>query len=475
MIKRLSLVKIIVALCICNVYVFTCGVVGAVGDNSPTASESANKPADSDIDNPGANGFGTQDFLTSDSMVTEPSAPSSSHEVIETPGFAKPTLMQVPVSSTFRPSDLTNKYPVNGSSGSSGGSSSSEPDEPPVIVDTYEPSSSSTVSEPEPSRPEPPQSSSKPPVSSSDKPESSSSTPQSSSSDTSQSSSSSSDIPMQPNETISNTEAANRILTVSDNGAIVSGTALDIVSRIVMTEVGSTFAPEAIKAQAVASYTYVKYFNDRGSSPSVILSDNVNDSVRVLVGSVIGQSIYYNGAVIQATYSASSAGYTASSKNVWGTDLPYLQSVYCELDEKYDPNYGRTKTFSSGDMKSRVYNTTGISLSGNPASWFAIEDYTEGKYVGKMSIGGYHTYIANDGSTVTLTGRVFRERVMRFDIRSNAFDISYNADTDEFTVTTYGYGHGVGMSQNGANNLARYWSWDYKQILEFYYQGTKVQ
>ena len=92
-----------------------------------------------------------------------------------------------------------------------------------------------------------------------------------------------------------------------------------------------------------------------------------------------------------------------------------------------------------------------------------------------MSIGGYHTYIDSSGSTDTFTGRVFRERVMRFDVRSTAFDISYNADTDEFTVTTYGYGHGVGMSQNGANNLARYRSWDYKQILEFYYQGTKVQ
>lgn len=475
MMKRLSLVKIIVALCICNVYVFTCGVIGAVGDNSPDSSAGADKPADGNDDGPGANGFGTQDFLTSDSIVTEPTAPSSSREVIEMLDFAKPTLMQVPVSSTFRPSDLTDKYPVNGSSGSSGESSSEETEDNPVIVDTYEPSSSSSSESPQSSSNSSESSSNSSSSSSSSSNSSSSSSSSSSSASSSNFGSSSSDIPTQPSEIVSNTEAANQILTVSDNGEIVSGTALDIVSRIVMTEVGSAFAPEAIKAQAVASYTYVKYFNERGSSPSVILSDNVNDSVRVLVGSVIGQSIYYNGAMIQATYSASSAGYTASSKNVWGTDLPYLQSVYCELDEKYDPNYGRTRTFSSDDIKSRVYNTTGISLSGNPASWFVIDDYTEGKYVGKMSIGGYHTYIDSSGSTVTLTGRVFRERVMRFDIRSNAFDISYNADTDEFTVTTYGYGHGVGLSQNGANNLARYWSWDYKQILEFYYQGTRVQ
>ncbi|MCI7759482.1 MAG: SpoIID/LytB domain protein, partial [[Eubacterium] saphenum] len=73
-----------------------------------------------------------------------------------------------------------------------------------------------------------------------------------------------------------------------------------------------------------------------------------------------------------------------------------------------------------------------------------------------------------------ITGRVFREKIMSFDIRSNAFDIDYNPSTDEFTFTTYGYGHGVGLSQNGANNLAKYWGWDYRQILEFYYTGTYV-
>ncbi len=265
------------------------------------------------------------------------------------------------------------------------------------------------------------------------------------------------------------------INTANNRNEVVSGKALDIISQIVQNEIGGTFAAEAIRAQAVAAYTHVKYNNLHGNNPKVALKENVSDSVRVLVNSVIGQAVYYNGEMIQAVYSASSAGYTASSGNVWSNHLPYLQSVYCELDEQYDPNYGRTKPFSSADIKSRIYNTTGIIPNGDPSEWIKILSYTEGKYVGDMTIGGYDSYVNTSGKTVKITGRVFRENIMSYDIRSVAFDVDYNSSTDTFTFTTYGYGHGVGLSQNGANALATHWAWDYKQILEFYYQGTVVK
>ncbi|MGN1120099.1 MAG: SpoIID/LytB domain protein, partial [Oscillospiraceae bacterium] len=152
----------------------------------------------------------------------------------------------------------------------------------------------------------------------------------------------------------------------------------------------------------------------------------------------------------------------------------YLSSVYCELDKDYDPNYGRTATFSSDDIRQRVLDKTGIELDGDPDAWFSIESRVDGNYVGQLSIGGCDSYVDSDGDTINITGRVFRERIMSFDVRSSAFDIDYDADSDSFIITTYGYGHGVGMSQNGANNLATYWGWDYKQILEFYYSGAEV-
>ena len=267
---------------------------------------------------------------------------------------------------------------------------------------------------------------------------------------------------------------ANETLYVKANGAVVSGTALDIVSRVTQNEVGYTFAPEAIKAQAVAAYTYIKFCNDHGTYPSVALSSSINDSVKTLVRSVIGQAVYYDGSMIQAVYSASSAGCTASSKSVWGNYYPYLVSVFCELDASYDPNYGRTATFSSDEIKTRIYSKTGIELSGDPSGWISIDARSEGKYVSQVNIGGYHSYTNADGKNVKITGTVFRQNIMSFDIRSSAFDVEYDAATDTFTFTTYGYGHGVGLSQNGANALATYWGWDYKQILTFYYSNTEV-
>jgi stage II sporulation protein D len=90
-------------------------------------------------------------------------------------------------------------------------------------------------------------------------------------------------------------------------------------------------------------------------------------------------------------------------------------------------------------------------------------------YVGTLSIGGHTSY-----SGKTITGRVFRETIMDFKLRSSSFDIVYDAGTDTFVITTYGYGHGVGMSQYGANYLAEYKGYTYKQILEFFYKGCEV-
>lgn len=447
--KKLSLTKIIVALLICNVYLLVCGVVGTVSE--PEIETSA--PEKNDDDDP--QGMGTQDFIGSD-ITDIPIVTDVTTTPVSTL-FGTPTLNMKPVSTVYKPTPLMEQLELSNSSNNSSESS-----------DTSEPDSSDTSDTSDTSNTEPNESNS-------NTHEPDTSEPQTSSVEEPPVESEPTSVPTRPPQTVTDNNAANEILTVNDGGDIVSGTALDIISRIVMNEIGGAFAPEAIKAQAVASYTHVKYHNLRGSYPNVLLKDNVTDSVKVLVESVIGQAVYYDGELIQAVYSASSAGCTASSKNVWGTDYPYLTSVYCELDASYDPNYGRKVTFSSSDMKSRIYNSTGISLSGDPSNWFTINDCTEGKYVGNMTVGGYNTYIDSDGDSIKITGRVFRERIMSFDIRSSAFDIDYNADSDEFTVTTYGYGHGVGLSENGANALATYWGWDYKKILEFYYPTAYVK
>lgn len=464
--KHFSLLKLIVALFICNIFIFCCAVTGTV-NNEPTAE----LPQNSESDPPNKTG-GTVDFINNNTSDIDNEDTTSSDDVntstviLENLGFAKPSLTQKPLGSLYRPTssvlELTQKEP-----------DTSQPEESEPTSDN--PSSSShygstsepDISVPDISEPDPPEPVTSEPNTSQDEPNSTPvSTPDEPVGSGSENTSSSEVPPnIDPNE---------EILRVNNNDTEVSGNAVDIITQIVENEIGSTFAPEAIKAQAVTAYTYVKYSNLRGTSPFCILKESTNDSVRTLVQSVIGQGIYYNGELIQAVYSASSAGSTASSKNVWGGDLPYLQSVYCELDEKYDPNYGRKVTFSESEMRSRIFDNANIDLTGDPANWFIIETRTEGKYVGDMKIGGHDYFVDKDGDTLKATGRRFREIIMDYDIRSSAFDIDYDPDTQEFTITTYGYGHGVGLSQNGANNLAKYWGWDYKKILTFYFQGTEV-
>lgn len=469
--KHFSLLKLIVALCICNAYIFCCAVTGSVGsiatedtanDNEQTSDETINRGGT--VDFIGDNDFINDDHNNSDGDVN--GGENTSTVSIENLGFAKPTFVNKTISSSYLPTSsvkvLTQKEDEVSSSSTS---SESVPD----IVDPYVPPESKPDPPSVPSTSTDTSAPNDVPVESSSSSDSENDDPQSVPS-TSTDTSDPNDEPVGSPGDDPNTE----IFRVNNNGTEVSGKAVDIITKIVENEIGSTFAPEAIKAQAVTAYTYVKYHNLHGNAPFCVLRESTNDSVRTLVQSVLGQGIYYDGELIQAVYSASSAGSTASSQNVWGGYLPYLQGVYCELDELYDPNYGRKKTFSENEMKQLIYNNANIALSGDPASWFVIENRTEGKYVGDMTIGGQNYFIDNDGDTLKITGRRFREIIMNFNIRSSAFDIDYNANTQEFTITTYGYGHGVGLSQNGANNLAKYWGWDYKKILTFYFQGTEV-
>jgi stage II sporulation protein D len=95
-------------------------------------------------------------------------------------------------------------------------------------------------------------------------------------------------------------------------------------------------------------------------------------------------------------------------------------------------------------------------------------------YVGEFSVGGQTSFTRN-GTTTPITGRFFREQIMAFDLRSASFTFTYNRAADTFTFTTNGFGHGVGLSQNGANNLATNQGYSYRDILLFYYRGVTIR
>ncbi len=262
-------------------------------------------------------------------------------------------------------------------------------------------------------------------------------------------------------------------LTVYDQvtGTYYTAGAREIIARAVVGEIWNEFPDEAVKAQAVAEYTYIKKQNDMGLRPTTALKTDVYDRIYKLVDEVLGEAIYYNGEMIQSVFFASSCGYTNSAENVWGVNYPYLVSVDCPLDKTTDPNWGSTDSYSSDYIKNAVQNTLGITLTGDPSKWFKINsrlDNREHGWVMSISVGGM-----TKANGKTIDGRVIRETVLGYSLKSAAFELKYDKNSDKFVFTTYGHGHGVGMSQYGAKALAEN-GYSYKQILQHYFTGVEI-
>ncbi len=250
-------------------------------------------------------------------------------------------------------------------------------------------------------------------------------------------------------------------LTISISGKKTTGSASEIVQQVVMAEMGSSFNDEAIKAQAVAAYSYILHQNRGGTIPALGVK-TPNDRMKKLVDSVIGEAVYYNGSLAFTPFYATSAGITVSSEDTWGGSYPYLVSVDSSVDEQAG-GYERTVTMSTSKVAERIKKILKEDIydySDDPEDWIEILSYSKGgKYVRKVRIGKDE-----------VSGRYMRENV--FGLRSAAFEVV--CDGDSFQFTTYGYGHGVGMSQTGANLYAAK-GWDYVDILTHYYPGTTVE
>jgi peptidoglycan hydrolase-like amidase len=105
--------------------------------------------------------------------------------------------------------------------------------------------------------------------------------------------------------------------------------------------------------------------------------------------------VYYNNAPALTPFYASSGGATASCKDVFFADLPYLTSVPVRHDESSDPNYNSSKIFSASALRSKLQNTYHVTLTGNPYDWIQLE-YGDGGYVAYAVIGGQVRVKGND-------------------------------------------------------------------------------
>jgi len=153
----------------------------------------------------------------------------------------------------------------------------------------------------------------------------------------------------------------------------------DYLAGALYQEMGPSFNKEALKAQCVAIYTYGKYHSNFGinfvandhAMKTNVASASQSDVIYEVVDEVMGQYLTYDGKVALTVYSATSAGTTAKCSDIWVQDLPYLTRV----ESKYDytvSGYEKTITYTEDEMKYKLENKFGVTLSDNPENWIQI-------------------------------------------------------------------------------------------------------
>ena len=229
-------------------------------------------------------------------------------------------------------------------------------------------------------------------------------------------------------------------------------------------EMGKNWPIEALKAQSVAARTYALYERQKANKSQQLydVSDTTSSQVykgvqsessntQLAVDSTTGQILTYNGQVILAVFHAASGGHTENVENVWSNKLPYLRGV-----PDYDqgtPGYQWVTNFSGQTLGNKL--GVGNIISIKP------ERMTES--------GRILTLIATGiNGTKRLPGTKVRQIL---GLRSTLFTITPTSGGFEFQGK--GYGHGLGLSQWGAYNLALE-GVNYQQILLHYYQGVQI-
>ncbi len=273
-------------------------------------------------------------------------------------------------------------------------------------------------------------------------------------------------------------------LTVK-NGDAVEIMALDVyLQGVVRGEMPASFELEALKAQAAAERTYIYYQLAAGrkeahpdadvcTDPSCCNAwlseeaarekwggdfDGWESRIEEAVAATDGQVALYDGQPILAVFHSSSAGKTAGAGDVWSGDMPYLRSVDSPEGEETVPNYYSAAEFTAAEAKALLAQAhPELTFSGGPDKWFGAVEKDESGRVGTVEVCG-----------APLRGVEVR-RI--FSLRSACFTIDAAADRVTFRVT--GYGHGVGMSQYGANELARQGR-TWQEILLWYYADIAI-
>ncbi len=231
---------------------------------------------------------------------------------------------------------------------------------------------------------------------------------------------------------------------------------------------------EALKAQAVVARSYALYqrqstansLYDVGNTTAWQVYKGVLDeaaSTQAAVNATAGQVLIHQGRIIEAVFHSASGGHTENVENVWTRPLPYLKAVP-DFDQG-SPEYEWAKTFSRRELSARI---TGVG------NIIAMEPGQTTPY-GRVK----NMRIVGDAGTRTMTGDALRNALglksTKFTVLSDYATASTKgqgqANPTTFKINGGGYGHGLGLSQWGAHNLAQKGT-GYQQIVLYYYKNT---
>ena len=247
----------------------------------------------------------------------------------------------------------------------------------------------------------------------------------------------------------------------------------DYVKGVLAGEMPVSFEIEALKAQAVASRSYVliKMRDNKDSDYDVVNTttnqvyltdekmrsnwqDNYDSNLKKIWAAVqdtSGEYLSYNGEIANALFFSTSSGMTENSEDVFISSVPYLRSVSSDWD-KASPKYEDTSTYTLNDF----YDKLGLEY--NDALSVEVTDKSSTGRPKKVKINGIEFTSRNLASKLGL--------------RSSYLSITEN--DKQVTIVTKGFGHGVGMSQYGAEGMAKE-GYKYNEILVHYYKGTEIK
>jgi len=280
-------------------------------------------------------------------------------------------------------------------------------------------------------------------------------------------------------------------------GKIIGMTLEQYLVGVVAAEMPVSFEIEALKAQAVAARTYAMKKINQGktkkisehkgadlcsnpahcqawNSKELLISNwglasymsNLN-KISKAVEETKELVITYNDQLIDAVYHSSCGGFTEDSGNVWSSQVPYLVAVECNYEQDNN-KLEETKSWSTSSLKTIL----GID-SKTIAVPVSADVINKAKKINSNIVEIIDVTDSNRAKYVSIFGNIIDAKTLRSKLGLKSTKIQVNNLDNAVEFTTYGYGHGVGMCQYGANGMARA-GMSFEQILRHYYTGVKI-